>query len=351
MGVDDVARRIVAIEIAGLGDLVHSLPALWALRNAFPGAHLDCLVHEPNASLLRLTPWIDHVTTYRRRRARGLDHQLATRSALRSQHYDLAVDLTGAELSSLWTRLSGAPHRWIRRPGPRKRRWAWRLFGTRILDVDFDRGPMYAQRLQCLMQAGLPVDLGPVPLLSESVVAAALSPPPPARPYLHLSPFTKVARKEPSPVETARLLEGLQAAFPDYALVVTSSAAPRELELLDRILALSSVRPDRVYSGTLDLPQLLSLIRGARLHLSGDTGSLHLAWIAGTPSVAWMKAGPGITRWAPQGHRHRQVSVQQAENARTLAVRSAAVLEQAAAALAEPRRVDGAGPRAVFKTV
>ena len=102
------ARRILVVEVAGLGDLVHSLPAMWSIRKTYPHAELHCLVREEYAALLALAPWINRVWRYRR--SRSLDPRFAVDLAtrLRRERFDIAVDLMGSDRASLAAWLSGA---------------------------------------------------------------------------------------------------------------------------------------------------------------------------------------------------------------------------------------------------
>ena len=56
--------RVLVIELAGLGDNVHLLPALWLVRRRWPQAELTVLTPAPIAALYRLTPWVDRVWPY-----------------------------------------------------------------------------------------------------------------------------------------------------------------------------------------------------------------------------------------------------------------------------------------------
>ena len=58
------ARRVLVIDLGGLGDHIHSLPALWLIRHNAPQAEL-CVVG--NSGLYGvLTPWIDRPIVYRK---------------------------------------------------------------------------------------------------------------------------------------------------------------------------------------------------------------------------------------------------------------------------------------------
>ncbi len=297
------AKKILLLELGGLGDLVHSLPALWALRQQFPRAELHCLVQAGNASLLRLTPWIDRVIPYQRGGNGSVRHHLATALALRARHYDLAVDFMGADYSAAVAGISRARRRLMRHPGPSRFRIGWQVFSTDVMECSFHQEPMYLQKLSCLEQAGVerPASLCSIrrdPSFADNGVS------PSRTPYLHVSPYTKLARKELPPERMAELLVMLQHRFPRHQLVLSSSNKARERALLDRLLAVLPFQPAAIYPGTLNIPELYALIEGADLHLGGDSGAMHLAWLAGTPSVAWFRDFGAFGEWVPQGSQY-----------------------------------------------
>lgn len=305
------SRKILAIEIAGLGDLVHSLPALWALRRAYPAAELHCMVQESNASFLQMVPWIDKAIPYRRSLHAGIGYHLAMARRLRAERYDVAVDLIGAEHSSAVAGIAAADRRLIRRPGTQRQRWGWRLFATDVADVPFRVGAMHEQRLSCLQRAGFDVSDGSFNLSegTDDPVVEDIRRHSPAG-YIHVSPFTKLMCKELPPEQMADLIVGLQTSFPGHRLVISCSSRPRECHALAEMLSALPTPPFKVFAGSLSIPQLFRLIAGASLHVGGDTGTIHLAWLTRTPSVSWFRRIESINDWAPKGEQHAVLSCQ-----------------------------------------
>ena len=302
------ARKILIVEVAGLGDLVHSVPAMAAVRQTYPNAELHCLVRREYASLLGLAPWIDRVWSYRRnRRSLSLGSVVSTTRALRAERFDIAIDLMGSDHASTAAWLSGAKRRLVRRPGPRRTRFAWRWFGTDLIESPFGQEPMYLQRWRSLQQAGIhspapTFELLPGPSLDSLLGAEAAT-----AQYLHLSPFTKRSSKELPPAQLVELLLRLREERGELRLAISCSGQGREQRALEALLRALPFAPWRVFAGTLDIPQLHALIEGAALHLGGDTASMHLAWLAGTPSVCWMSAFASHRTWAPEGEQHAMV--------------------------------------------
>src|SRR5438132_10547836 len=98
---DYPARRIVLIKPSALGDIVHALPVLTALRRRYPAAHITWVVNRGYEPLLRGHPDLDATLAFDRRAVRsagplrGLAGYGRFLRACRQQHFDLVIDLQG----------------------------------------------------------------------------------------------------------------------------------------------------------------------------------------------------------------------------------------------------------------
>ena len=66
-----MASRILIVRLGSLGDLVHTLPAVTALRRAFPAAEIDWLVDASHREFLELVPVISSLVVLERRGVGG----------------------------------------------------------------------------------------------------------------------------------------------------------------------------------------------------------------------------------------------------------------------------------------
>src|SRR6266404_1145349 len=113
---DLVAQRIALIKPSALGDIVHSLPVLSALRQRYPDAHISWVVNRSYAELLRGHPDLNAVLPFDRG-ASQCGWVTAVRNygrffaGLRQQRFDLVIDLQGLFRSGLMTACSGAARR------------------------------------------------------------------------------------------------------------------------------------------------------------------------------------------------------------------------------------------------
>lgn len=293
------------MELAGLGDNVHLLPALWLVRQRWPQAQLHVMVNAPVAGLFRLTPWVDRVLAYPSTPKPGLAGNWDWGRRLRAEHYDVAINTTGSDRSSLLTWLSRAPERIGRLPadgGPA----GWRLLFTRVMQNPYYEEPMYRQKWRCLKQLGFDgeapefhVDIDPQWRRAAGIEAAD------EHRYIHLSPFTTADRREPPPAQIAELAARLRAEFPHLRLVLSCAGNAREQAKMAALLPLLAEPPWKVFAGTLDVAGLAALIQTCALNLSGDTGSLHLAMMTAAPAVAWFRSHQGEREWIPHGTQYR----------------------------------------------
>ena len=100
-------RRILIIKPSSLGDIVHALPAVSALRATYPSAQITWLVKRQWAEILDGNPDVDEVLAVDFR----VSEWLSIIARLRRSRFDVAIDLQGLMRSGLLTFLSGAPER------------------------------------------------------------------------------------------------------------------------------------------------------------------------------------------------------------------------------------------------
>ena len=85
--------RILAVRLGAMGDIIHTLPAVAALKRGHPGSHVTWVVEPQWAPLLEGNPFVDRVLLLRRDSGAGL-LRTAGASCVPGQ-YHLAVDFQG----------------------------------------------------------------------------------------------------------------------------------------------------------------------------------------------------------------------------------------------------------------
>jgi ADP-heptose:LPS heptosyltransferase len=96
--------RVLIVKLGSIGDIVHTLPSLAAIRQALPGAEISWVVEERSAEILRDNPLIDNlieVDTHSIRSRMSVDEILATVRhqirGLRRFKFDCRTRLSGAD--------------------------------------------------------------------------------------------------------------------------------------------------------------------------------------------------------------------------------------------------------------
>lgn len=100
-------KNILIIKMSSLGDIIHALPSLYALRKAYPEARITWAVHPAFAGILPGKPWIDEVYLVDRKRIKQLSYWREIRKDLHAHHFDLVIDLQMIAKSGLISFLSG----------------------------------------------------------------------------------------------------------------------------------------------------------------------------------------------------------------------------------------------------
>lgn len=105
-------KRILIKAVNWLGDLVMSLPAMRAVRRAFPEAHLAVLIKKELTSFFDGANWIDEVIPYAVGSGLGgLNDRFKIVGEIRSRRFDLAVLMPNSFESALWVTAAGIPRR------------------------------------------------------------------------------------------------------------------------------------------------------------------------------------------------------------------------------------------------
>jgi heptosyltransferase-1 len=123
----DKIKRVLIVRLSAMGDMLHTLPAVHALREALPQAFIGWLIEERWAELLcapgtarrgsrsSARPLVDEVHTVNLKQWRKSLFSISTAQRVatvwndvRGANYDVAVDLQGAMRSAVLARYSGA---------------------------------------------------------------------------------------------------------------------------------------------------------------------------------------------------------------------------------------------------
>jgi lipopolysaccharide heptosyltransferase I len=270
--------RFLIVRLGALGDLMHTLPAVAALRSGFPACQLDWVVESRWSALVELVTVVDNVIPWRR----GVSGALACRRQLRQRNYSCAIDFQGLYKSALVARLSGARRRigfdskFAREPG------ASRFYTERVASTGRHVAEM---NLSLTVAAGAPwTEILAWPLrLPEQVPSAILQlmEREDLSDYCVVSPGGGWRSKCWPPERYGELCADLWRRMSVRTVV---NAGPGEEHLARSVIASAAPAKPVLFSPTLS--ELAVLLGRARLVVAADTGPLHLAAALGTPVVA-----------------------------------------------------------------
>ena len=279
--------RILVVRLGSLGDIIHTLPAVAALRRALPEARIDWLVDASHQEMVARVPAIDARIVLEERTIAAWLNAAAT---LRRRGYDAAVDFQGLFKSAILARASGAKRvlgfsiwhlreRGARafytetgeRPEPSNARTSERHVIRKNLEL--------AKRLAPSIDPDGPLEfpLHVTPSADVENLKHALD----GEPYAVLNPGAAWPNKRWPPERFGQVAAFLRAR---HGLRSVVTWGPGEQQLAD--VAVTMSEGAAVMAPLLPLGALMSLLADARLMVSGDTGPTHLAAALGIPIVA-----------------------------------------------------------------
>lgn len=290
-------EQILIVRLGSMGDIIHTLPAVGALRQAFPNTRLGWVVEERWLELLcaptcarsgarsRQRPLIDrlHVVNTKAWRKSWTSaetwHQIAVAiSDLRGPRYPLAIDFQGAVRSALIARRSGAE---LIYGATQPRENAASMFYSRQV---FTQGAHVVEQNISLAEAVAHRKLDPCPVEFPHDPAAERKCDEQLRQWaIHdfvlLNPGAGWGAKQWPAERYGEVAKGLA----QHGLAPLINFGPGEDALAK---AAESTAAGAVRSISCSVSELIALTRRARLFIGGDTGPLHLAAAMQVPVVA-----------------------------------------------------------------
>lgn len=279
--------RVLAIQLKRIGDLILTLPALSALKAS--GAHVTLAMAPGGADLLpAFADCVDEALIYGRDR---------TWTRVLRGKVDACIDFTGRERSALLTLASRAGSRIISRDALRgKARWRAWCYNV-IADTSVRERHTADYYLDHLRPLGLKKNDSPAPALRVPPGSHGMA----AGSYVVFHPGTARTEKYWRSQRWAEVMDVCQRDLALPCVLTGGRGDAFEDQRLDEIRARLE-RPCVDLAGKLDLLAFASLLAGARLVVTVDSGPMHLAAALGVPQVALF--GPtNPFHWRPRGSR------------------------------------------------
>ena len=271
--------RALLVRMSAIGDVVHTLPVLAALRGQ--GAEVDWLVEPAALSLLEGNPALRRVVVAPPARRFAPGAASRAWSAVRGGGYDAALDLQGLWKSAAWARASGAP-RVIGFAAPWRREGSSQVLLRERATLSPAPAHVIDQNLALLRALGIDA-VGarefPLPAAPDTEAVARARAVAGGPELVILDPGGGWASKL-WPAESFGALARLLADGGLHPVVVWG---PGEDGLAARVASASSGAA--AVAPATSLLDLVALARHARLMVAADTGPLHLACAVRTPVV------------------------------------------------------------------
>src|SRR5882724_8883684 len=301
--------RILIVKLGSIGDIVHTLPALAAIRKAMPDAEISWVVERGAAEILRDNPILDRlIVVDTKALRRGLVSGETLRAPrqqlrqLRASAFDLALDFQGLLKSASIARLSGA-RRVFGFSRDSLREPASRILLSKSIPIsknthvirknlELVSGALGISIPEIAPELEFPIATGP-DHKAEAKNAALTT----GGGYPILNPGGGWPTKLWSAERFGRLADELWSHHGLHSLITDGAG---EAELAEK--ALESSQSGKAQAVRLSLKGFYELAKGAQVYVGGDTGPTHIAIAAGSPVVGLF----GPTEWwrngSPRAH-------------------------------------------------
>lgn len=301
--------KILVIKPSSLGDVIHALPFLNAVKERFPESEIDWVISKNLHGVLEGHPMIHELIILNKdewKRVRNISHTAKELSALnkrlKSRRYDIVIDLQGLLRSGLMAFSASS----AMKVGFEDAREGSTLFYDKKIQIN---GSVHAvdKCLEAAKAIGVNVKKAefPIHIKSEAQekVRALLGG---IKDYIVVIPSARWNTKRWPAENFASLISKVS-----MPCVIAGSTADRELS--HKIIDQSSARTVIDLCGRTDLKELTALIAGAKAVVTNDSGPMHIAAALEKPTVALF--GPtDPLKTGPYGwQKHRSLKVIRAD--------------------------------------
>ena len=314
--------NILIVKLSAIGDVVHTLPSLAALRKLYPQAHITWVIEGAAANLIEGHPYLDRVLVSRRKcwqqdLRRGILNKNIKEirsfvNTLRDRPYDLVIDFHGLFKSAVLVWLSGG----VRKLGFHSMQEGSGLFYNEKIPEDMGKHavdryldfPAYlgaksvAADGETTPEFLIPSDDRNIQKVSDLMNRSHLDI---DKPFVAINPValwdTKLWREDRFAMLAGRITGEL-----NIPVVITGSI--QEKPYVESIIKEAKKAEVIDLAGETTLKDLACLYRHASIVVTTDSGPMHIAAAVGTPVVALF--GPtDPRRTGPYGTGHTVISM------------------------------------------
>ncbi len=295
------SQKILVVQPTWVGDAVMATPALRAIRQLYPNAHISYLLKRYVKPMYTGMPWADQLITYRTGKTdkkAGKQQFIGLIGRLRKAKFDTAIILPGSFKTALICKMAGIDRRigydrdgrgFLLTDKLLPHREAGKYIPTPIIKYYMGIAHYLGST-----ERGLKMELFVTP--SEKREADAIFDRAGItndRPLIMLNPGAQYGSSKCWP--TAYFAELADRLIDQLHAQVMISSAPKERKIVDEITRLMKHAPIDLAKAGLSLGALKEIVRRSDLLISNDTGPRHIAAAFGVPVVALF--GPTHPEW------------------------------------------------------
>jgi heptosyltransferase-1 len=290
--------NILIVKLSAIGDVLHTLPAVNALRVHYPEARITWVVEESAAALVEGHPALDRVLVSRRKRwVKALLSRDRCREALREirgfiralrdTRYDLVIDFQQLLKSGVIVALARGRVKAGFGPGMQHMEMSYLFLNRRIPRVSMEHHALL-RNLMLIGALGVPTSEVayrlPVDGADRKEVERILKREGIAQ-RRRLVAVNPVAQWETKLWPNRRFAALADRLAREYGADIVFTGGPDDRPIVADIVSRMAM-PAVDLAGQTTLRTLAALFQRARLVISTDTGPMHLAAAVGTPVVA-----------------------------------------------------------------
>lgn len=292
--------KVLIIKLSSIGDVIHTLPSLQALRRGLgKKARIDWLVEEAASSVLKNHPLLDRLIIVKRGWLRNRGENLKTAKELSKEAYDIVLDFQGLLKSGVWVKLTKGK----RRIGfSNARELSHVFYNEKLPPFDIERHAVDRYLDLAKHAGGVIEDAGFTLKTNANIKDSALKKLKRAGVKGKFFIIIARARWATKLWDDAKFVEVAKKAKEDYGLTPVLVGGREDAASLEKMrfdIGEGAVN----LAGQTDLNELAEVLRGAEFVITVDSGPMHLAAAAGAKVIALF--GPTAPwRTGPYGQGH-----------------------------------------------
>ena len=310
--------NILIVKLSAIGDVIHTLPALNAIRKHYPHAFITWLVEEDAAALVQGHKALDRVLVSKRKRWLKALQSLSFLNtikeiydfikALRDTRYDMILDFQALLKSGILIAIARGRRKIGFGKGLEHMEHSYIFLNERIPAVDMEihalsRGMMLLHAVGVPaneVEYKLPVSDHDREKIDELMKRHGING---LKSFIAINPVAKWETKLWPNKKFAELADKL---IDRYDIKIVFTGGIKDYSIIQAIT--SSMKGRAInFAGKTTLTELAALYEKAALVISTDTGPMHLAAAMGTPVVALF--GPTASwRTGPYGTNHHVIT-------------------------------------------